>query len=100
MALSITETINYLKEYAENVYYNPPSSVQLVYPCIIVQLDDVLHGHANNKVYKRDNRYALTIIDPNPDSELRAIIDDLPKTSMNRSYVADGLWHFSYTMFN
>lgn len=100
MAQSNTETIESLKEVCDHVYYNPPASIQLVYPCIIVQLDDVLHGHANGKVYKRDNRYSLTIIDTNPDSELRAAVDDLPMTSMNRSYVADGLWHFAYTMFN
>lgn len=100
MALSIAETIEYLKRCTDYVYYNPPNGIQMQYPCITLELEDVLHGHANNRVYKRDNRYSLTVIDPDPDSKLREIVDDLPQTSMNRSYVADGLWHFSYIMFN
>lgn len=100
MAKSIQETINLLKEICENVYYNPPASIQMRYPCILVQLDDMLHGHANNRVYKRDNRYSLIVIDRNPDSDLMRKVDDLPMTSMGRSYIADGLWHFTFTMFD
>lgn len=84
---------------SSNVYYNPPASIQMSYPCIKYELEDILHEHSNNRVYIRNQRYGATLIDPRPDSPLVEKIDELEYCSMGRSYKADNLWHFTFTIF-
>ena len=56
------------------VYFQPPSSVKLVYPCIVYALDGVDANHADNKPYMSAKRYKVTIIDKDPDSEIPALL--------------------------
>lgn len=101
MAKTWTELRDILLEVlgSEYVYYSPPANVQLHFPCIIFSLEDILHVHANNRVYKRDNRYSLTVIDPNPDSEVVKKVDELPYCSMSRTYKANNLNYFVFTIY-
>jgi len=55
---------------SNNVYFQPPPTIQLVYPCIIYKRDDVDVKHANNETYSYTKRYQVTVIDRDPDSEI------------------------------
>lgn len=88
-----------LKTIASNVYFQPPSNVQMAYPCIVYQLDDILVQFADNQAYRRSERYQLTVIDPNPDSNLREQVAQLPQCSFDRFFVADDLNHYVFTLF-
>lgn len=87
-----------LKAIVPNVYYQPPESIKIVYPCIIYDLarDDALH--ADNAVYKRWKRYSVTLIDRNPDSLLPDQFSDAFNAGMERHYTSDNLHHYSYTI--
>lgn len=82
-----------------NVYFQPPPSIDMRYPCIVYNRDNDKVDHADNKPYSRKIRYQVTVIDPNPDSDLPAKIAALPLCAFDRSYTAENLNHDSYKLF-
>jgi hypothetical protein len=88
-----------LLEFADHVYFQPPTNVQLEYPCIIYQRDFADTKFADNNPYAHELRYMITIIDTNPDSEIPNKIASLPKSLFNRFYVADNLNHDVYSVY-
>lgn len=82
-----------------NVYFQPPPSVQMVYPCIIYKRDDESTDFADNKPYKRKKRYLITVVDKDPDSEIPDKIGALPFCIYDRFYTADNLNHDVYKLF-
>ena len=84
---------------SNHVYFQPPESIKIQYPCIIYELegDDVIF--ANDNPYKRVKQYQVTYIDKNPDSR---IPDELALWQMcrfNRSYPADNLNHWVFFLY-
>lgn len=84
---------------SENVYFQPPSNLQIKYPCIVYNKDDELVRHADNSPYLRKNRYSVTVVDRDPDSNLPDKIGDLPLSTFNRHYTADNLHHHTYNVY-
>lgn len=84
---------------SDNVYFQPPSSIQLSYPCIIYNRDRIDTDHADNKPYKQRTRYQITVIDSNPDSTIHEKVGELPLCSYDRFYTADKLNHDVYNLF-
>lgn len=82
-----------------NVYYQPPPTVQMRYPCIVYKRDNVNTDFADNKPYKHRKRYQVTIIDRNPDSDIPEKIAALPLCTFDRFYTADNLNHDVYKLF-
>lgn len=82
----------------ENVYYQPPETIKMAYPCIIYKLsrDDLLH--ADDSVYHRGKQYSIMIVDRNPDSTLPDAFSDTFNAGMERHYTADNLHHYIYTI--
>lgn len=84
---------------SSNVYYQPPETVKLTYPCIIYSLSSIAVNHADNREYKRVRKYDVTLIHKDPDN---AILDELaifPYCSFDRHYISNGLHHYVYTLF-
>lgn len=84
---------------SNNVYFQPPPTLHMSYPCIIYRRDDVNSNHADNKPYKQDKRYQVTVIDTDPDSDIPDRVGALPKCSYDRFYTADNLNHDVYQLF-
>ena len=53
---------------SKQVYFQPPPTVQMAYPCIVYRRDYELSRFADDTPYKHDKRYLVTVIDRNPDS--------------------------------
>ena len=81
-----------------HVYYQPPASVQLKYPCIVYSLNDFPEVYADNDRYLVHRPYQVTVIDQDPDSELRENVAKLRWCRFDRSYVSDNLNHFVFTL--
>lgn len=81
-----------------HVYFQTPESTKMVYPCIRYSLTDMPRKYASNGRYIRQREYQLTVIDPDPDSKLREKVAELKWCRFVRSYVADNLNHFVFTM--
>jgi hypothetical protein len=84
---------------SDNVYFQPPPTVEMTYPCIVYKLDKVQVRHANNGPYKKVRAYQVTVIDRNPDSDIPDKILEIPKSRFERFYTADKLNHFVYNIF-
>lgn len=82
-----------LETFTENVYFQPPINVQLKYPCIIYKRDFADTKFADDKPYAHKLRYAITVIDPDPDSDIPNKIASMPLSLFNRFYTADNLNH-------
>jgi hypothetical protein len=88
-----------LEAFTENVYFQPPVNVQLKYPCIIYKRDFADTKFADDKPYKHMLRYAITVIDRDPDSDIPSKVAALPMSLFNRFYTADNLNHDVYSVY-
>lgn len=82
-----------------NVYFQPPPSVKMDYPCIVYRREYEEVEPADNFPYKRRRRYLVTVIDRNPDSEIPDQVAELPLCKYDRFYTADNLNHDVYKLF-
>lgn len=88
-----------LKEFCDNVYFQPPPSMMMVFPAIVYTYDHDWKINANNDKYLKQRAYIVTVIDRDPDSQISEQISDLPMCSFDRSFTSDNLNHFVYTIF-
>lgn len=82
-----------------NVYFQPPASFKMNYPCIVYQRDYQDNKFANNNPYSQTKRYAVTVIDRNPDSEIPDKVAALPLCAFTRHFTADTLNHDVYNLY-
>lgn len=78
---------------SENVYFQPPSNLQMAYPAIVYKRDDIDATFADNAPYCLTQRYLVTVIDRNPDSEIPIKVALLPMCLFNRMFVSGNLNH-------
>lgn len=82
------------------VYYQPPESIKMEYPCIKYSRTGVNLRRANNGVYITVNRYEVTVIDYDSDSEIPdKILTHFQMCSFDRAYSADNLYHTTLTLY-
>ncbi len=81
------------------VYFQPPSNTEMVYDCIRYERDRIEPNFADNRPYALHNRYQVTVIYRNPDSDLPKKIALLPRCSHDRHYVADNLHHDVFNLY-
>jgi hypothetical protein len=76
-----------------NVYFQPPPDYQMSYPCIVYNRSDIRASHGDNRPYKLQNEYTITVIDSNPDSLTPQALAELPQCSFDRGFATEGLNH-------
>lgn len=84
---------------SKNVYYQPPESIKLKYPCIIYSLTDIYTRNADDRHYTMQKVYTITAISRDPDNTIAESILEFPKTRFDRRYVADNLYHDILTLY-
>lgn len=84
---------------SRNVYFQPPPSVKMKYPCVVYSLSDIDTKFADNNPYSNSRRYQLTAIDPNPDSIIPDKLAWLPMCIFDRSYTSDNLNHYVFNIY-
>lgn len=89
-----------LKVICPNIYFQPPSDVQMTYPAIVYERDTAESKYANNFPYKFDKKYQLTLITRNPDEDaiFKALVE-LPMCAHERFYVSDNLNHDVFVIY-
>jgi hypothetical protein len=83
----------------DNVYFQPPPTIKMEYPCIVYHRDYELTQFADDNPYNRRKRYMVTVIDPDPDSGIPDKVAALPLCVYDRFYTADNLNHDVYKLF-
>jgi hypothetical protein len=84
---------------AAEVYFQPPASVQMEYPCIVYKRDNAQTEFAGNRPYIREQRYQVTVIARDPDSDIHLKLAELPKCIYNRNYITNSLNHDVYVLY-
>lgn len=84
---------------SENVYYQPPSSIEMNYPAIVYSRYKIENKSANNQVYRQLHAYQIIVIDEDPDSEIVEKVSKLPKCRFDRHYVSDNLNHDTFILY-
>ena len=84
----------------KKIYYQPPASVKLSYPCLIYKLIDMPVAHANNFPYKIEHMYELTVVDTDPNSPLREEIAKMFVCRLVRTYESDNLHHYVFHIYD
>lgn len=85
---------------SDNVYFQPPESVKLKYPCVIYSRENGDSQFADNKTYVFFYRYQIIYIDRNPDSDFPTrLLSTFPKCTYDRHYTADNLNHEVFNLY-
>lgn len=83
----------------KHVYYNPPETLKIEYPAIVYSKSDINTRKANDKVYSKNTRYTVIVIDKRSENAVIDKLLDLPYCSYDRSYKSDNLNHDSFTLY-
>lgn len=85
---------------SRNVYFQPPESVKLKYPCIIYTRKRPDTIRANNKIYRNVPRYQVTFITKDPeDKRSGEILYHFLWISENDEGVTDNLYHHYFDLY-
>ena len=82
-----------------NVYFQPPETIKIKYPCIIYERSSNNVKFADDNPYTTRRRYTLTVIDKDPDSELPDKISMLPLCTSDRMFTSDNLNHYVFNIY-
>lgn len=85
---------------SRNVYFQPPETVKMKYPCIVYSRTDGDTTFANDMPYTFERRYNVTIIDLDPDSEIiEKMAHAFQKCIYDRHFTADNLNHDIFKIY-
>lgn len=79
------------------LYFQPPETVKLEYPCMIYHLKALTSRKANNRPYHKTIGFDITYITRSPASNVPDRILDEPLFAFDRYYTAENLHHYAYT---
>jgi len=88
-----------LESLCPNVYFQPPSNIVMMYPCIVYKRSADWVERADNVLFARMMRYEVMIIDRDPDSPIPGLVADLPYCRFERHFAADDLNHDVYNLY-
>lgn len=83
----------------DHLYFQPPETVKMKYPCIVYERNKANTIFANNDPYRFRISYSVTIIDRNPDSIFIEKVAALPMCVFDRHFKFDNLNHDVFTIF-
>ena len=81
------------------VYFQPPSTVKMHYPCIVYSRNSMNTKKADNRLYNHTSGYSVMVIAPDPDSEIPGKVLELPLCRFDRHYTSDNLNHDVFTLY-
>ena len=84
----------------DQVYFQPPTNLQMKYPAIRFSIDGLDNKPANDQVYNQSWFYKVTVIDKKSTSMIAQKVSMLPKVQMvGAPYVVDNLYHYVFKIY-
>lgn len=94
------ELHNELLKFVDNAYFQPPSGMNLSYPCIVYHKSGKNRENANNGIYLSLQQYQLTLIEKQPDSDLADRIEEhFTHCGISQYYTVDNLNHTTLNLY-
>ena len=84
---------------SKNVYFQPPETLSMSYPCIKYSRDRIKKDNADSTAYHITKGYELIVISKRPDDKVIDKLLELPYCSYGRHYIVDGLHHDTFTLY-
>lgn len=84
---------------SRNVYFQPPESLKLNFPCIIYERVGADQMKADDTNYITQKRYTVTVIDKDPDSIIPEKVGALQYASYDRTFVSNNMNHDVYKIY-
>lgn len=81
------------------VYFQPPENLKIGYPAVIFHLSKVKLDHADDVPYKGAREYSITLIAKEPEPDVLDEILKIPYTTLDTTYIVDGMNHFVFTTY-
>lgn len=91
------ELVNILGD--RHVYFQPPASISITYPCIVYSLSNIDDKKASNKSYLRHYCYKVTYISKDCDDDVVDKLMNFPMCSFANSFSTQGLNHYVFTIY-
>lgn len=82
-----------------NVYFEPPESKKLVYPCIVYHRKKIDTINADNRKWITCDRYQVTFIRKEADSDVLDKLLELQYCEHNNDYKSEDLYHDVFTLY-
>lgn len=85
----------------KEVYFQPPSTKKLEYPCIIYQFEGYEDRYGNNSEYLSWPKYSVIVIDYDVESMIPRYMKAIRGNyivSLNRFFVSDNLNHWVFSL--
>jgi hypothetical protein len=85
----------------KEVYFQPPSTKKLEYPCIVYQFEGYEERYGNNSEYLSWPKYSVTVIDHDVESMIPRYMKAIRGkyiVSLNRFFVSDNLNHWVFNL--
>jgi len=86
-------------EEVSRVYFQPPASLMMNYPCIVYGRSSGDTKYANDIKYHRMKQYQVTVIDADPDSVIPDKIENFPLCKFSTHFTKDNLNHDVYMLY-
>lgn len=83
-----------------NVYFQPPDGLTMQYPCIVYARDNASYKNADNFAYFWKQRYQVTYIAQDPDSDIIDKLMGLQLCAYNRHFATSGLNHDVFVLYH
>lgn len=84
---------------SRNVYFQPPPSVKMQYPCIVYHLDNMPVDHADNVNFLTHKLYGIQLISRDPENPSWDKLAGLPYCRFVRFYAMDNLNHNIFNLY-
>lgn len=85
-------------DFRSHVYFQAPNRIS--YPAIVYERAPSDTQFSDNIPYIYEHRYSVTVIDPDPDSNIPDKVARLPKCIHDRHYVAENLHHDTFMIYH
>lgn len=95
------DLLHLLQQAVQNnrVYFQPPENLKIVYPAVVFHLSKIEIDHASDAPYKGAREYSVTLITKDPEPDVIDEILKIPYSSLDTTYISDGMNHFVFTVY-
>ena len=85
---------------SKHVYFQPPASVRLVYPCVVYTIGEGDVKRGNESIYQYVNSYILTLIYKHTTiAILDKVLKEVEMCKLNTTYCSENLNHYVFTVY-
>lgn len=87
---------------SNHVYFNPPDSIKMIYPCFRYEFTGIKQYKADNGPYVHFKKYTVTYLTTNvrePNEIINEMLNAFEYCSVDRNYASDGVQHTTFAIY-